>query len=381
MPGPDRKVRVLHLRSTNFYGGPERQLHRHALAMKDSPFEIVLASFAEQGQPPALLQIAAADNLRTHLFTVENAYDRRSIGLIRQFLKDENIAVFCTHDYRASILGCFAARGADTRWITFSRGRTSETLAIRLYFRLERLLFRFADRIVAVSDGEKQSLMRQFVPERRISVVHNAIDIAPFAAVTPVDLHARFGFPPDSIVALAGGRFSPEKGQSYLVEAAAALLRRNDRLRFVLFGDGPLWDSIRGQIEERCLTDRILCPGFEKNMPGCIKGSDMVVNPSLSEGLPNIVLEAMALRIPVVATAVGGVPEVVHDDDTGLLLPAADCAALADAIERLAGDPTLRNRLAEKAFGLIRTSFSFEKQARELTTVYQSVLNRSGRNV
>ncbi|HOD67308.1 MAG TPA: glycosyltransferase, partial [candidate division Zixibacteria bacterium] len=211
MPRDAAKVSVLHLRASNFYGGPERQLHCHARAARDSVFEVIVASYAESGRSPDLLARVAADRLPTHLVGVAGAYDRRALGLIRRVLRDRDIAILCTHDYRSTVLGCLAVRFTPVRWIAFSRGRTRETLRIRLYNELERLCLRFADRVVAVSEGEKASLRRRLVPDRRIAVVHNAIDTAAFAAVTPVDLKSRFGFPAHSLVAVAAGRFSPEK--------------------------------------------------------------------------------------------------------------------------------------------------------------------------
>ncbi len=109
----------------------------------------------------------------------------------------------------------------------------------------------------------------------------------------------------------------------------------------------------------------------EKNLLGCLKGPDMLINPSLSEGLPNIVLEAMALRIPVIATAVGGVPELIESGESGLLVHAGDVSGLSRAVVRLAADFEERKRLSEAAYKVVIDSFSFEKQMDRLSEVYQ----------
>ncbi len=130
-------------------------------------------------------------------------------------------------------------------------------------------------------------------------------------------------------MAISGGRFSEEKGQVYLVRAAFQALDDQPQLRFVLFGDGPDLEKLRQLITEHRAEDRIVCPGFENNLAAHLKGADLLVNPSLSEGLPNIVLGAMAVGVPVVATDVGGLPEIIESKVNGFLVPAKDVNSLA----------------------------------------------------
>jgi glycosyltransferase involved in cell wall biosynthesis len=206
--------------------------------------------------------------------------------------------------------------------------------------------------------------------------VQNAIDPAGFAEVERADLKKRFGFPDDSIVCISGGRFSKEKGQSYLVDAARTASEQNPRLRFVIFGDGPDLEKINSRVEELGLSETVLCPGFERDLLGYLKDADMLVNPSLSEGLPNIVLEAMALKIPVVATSVGGVPELVEDGVSGFLVPPADSNLLADKILQLAGRKDIQEKFAREGYRTIVEKFSFDSQAEKLYRVYREALKR-----
>jgi len=372
------KIKVLHLRATNFYGGPERQIHRHALAARSTSYEIIVGSFSESGRPPALLDRASEDGIRVHCFDVKSAYDRRSARLVREYLKSEKIEILATHDYRTNILGRLIVRDTNTRWVAFSRGWTRENFRIRLYHALDKVCLRFADHIVAVACGQRDKLRRLAIPSRKISVVHNAILPSSFEATEPVDLKARLGLPSDALIGVAGGRFSNEKGQAYLIEAARSAIRKNDRLHFILFGDGLDLDMMRRKVDEAGISDHVLCPGFEANLACCLKSADILINPSLSEGLPNIVLEAMALGVPVVATAVGGVPELVTHDESGLLVAPRDSAGLADAILGLAGDPTKRAALAQRGLEVVTRSFSFDRQCKELVEVYNTVLRRGG---
>lgn len=366
-------MRVLHLRASNFYGGPERQVHLHALAARGTEIEIIIASFSENGRRPELLDIADRDGISVHLFEVTSAYDRRSVRLIRDYLWKFRIDILCTHDYRTNIIGHWAVMGTSTRWVAFSRGWTRENLRIRLYHAVDKLIIRFADRIVAVSESQKQKLRRILVPEKKTFVVHNAVIPERFDAVAPVDLREKFDLAADALICVSAGRFSAEKGLPYLVKAAAEAIARNDRLCFIMFGDGPDLGQIKRLAAAAECAGRVICPGFEKDLIGCLKGADMLINSSLSEGLPNIVLEALALKIPVVATAVGGVPELIVNDHNGLLVPSRDPGALADAIVQLAGDDERRKRFAINGLESVRTAFSFETQCQKLRKIYQDV--------
>ena len=371
-------MNILHLRASNFYGGPERQLHFHARLAKDSPYKVTVASFAESGGRPEFLDVIARDNIPVHVFDVTSAYDTRAISDLRNYCRANEIDILCTHDYRTTVLGCMAARRIRTRWLAFSRGFTQDNLKVRLYHAIDKFLIRQANHIVAVSHSQKDKLRRLWIREKNISVVHNAIDPDSFAAIPPVDLRTRFGFEPDTFVCISGGRFSREKGQAHLVEAAWSAIARNPRLRFVLFGDGPDWQRMRGRAETLGLVGKVLCPGFERNLLGCMKGADMLINPSLSEGLPNIVLEAMALGVPVVATSVGGVPELVTDNQSGKLVPAANASAMADAIVELADNAEKRAALVSSAKDAIAGEFSFAAQFKMLAALYDRFGGRGG---
>jgi len=367
-------LRILHLRAGDFYGGPERQLHMHArLAMK-AGCDITIASFTEKGKSPEFLKVMVKDNVRTCLFKVRNAYDLSAIAKLRKYLRENKIHILCTHDYRTQFIGFWAVRNTGSRWMAFSRGWTSENLKIILYNLLDKMILRFADHLVAVSHSQKQKLKKWLVPGDKISVVHNAINPENFLHIEKTDMKKEFGFPDDSLVYISGGRFSKEKGMTYLVQAAIKAISRNARLRFVLFGDGPDLASIREAISQSGNDDKILCPGFRSNFISYLKGSDFFINPSLSEGLPNVVLEAMATGIPILATSVGGVPEIISHQKNGYLVPPGNVDSLATGIIFLSSEEDRVREYAMKARKSIDARFSFEKQNEKLISLYKKLL-------
>ncbi len=317
----DKKLRVLHLRASNFYGGPERQLHYHAKYAKADNTNVIISSFSENNQTPEFITTIADDNLETHVFDVASAYDRSVIQKIKSYLQENSIDILCTHDYRTHFYGKSATKNIDTKWVAFSRGMTKENFKIKFFTFFEKYLLRKADYLVAVSESQKQKLIAQSIAADKIQTIHNAIDISLVNNIETTSLRKRFNFPDDSVLLISGGRFSDEKGQIYFVQAAKLALEQNSKLRFVLFGDGPDVEKVKTYVNENNLSNKIICPGFEKNILGYLKDTDILVNPSLSEGLPNIVLEAMAAQIPVIATNVGGLPEIIDSDSNGILVP------------------------------------------------------------
>lgn len=364
---------ILHLRASNFYGGPERQLHFHGLNGIDSEFNITISSFLENKSTPEFLNVISKDNIKIHTFNVNSAYDLNSVGLIRDYLLKNKVTILCTHDYRTHFIGGLASKKTNTSWIAFSRGWTSENLKIKLFCLFDKATIRFADHIIAVSYSQKEKLKRLLIADKNITVVHNAIDPSAFNQIDPIDLKRKFNLPLDSIVGISGGRFSSEKGQRFLVYAAKIAINNNDQLKFILFGDGPDYQKIQSQIKSLNLQNHVFCPGFEKNLIGCLKGADFLVNPSLSEGLPNIVLEAMAMKIPCIATDVGGVGEIIENNSNGLLVPSQSPKMLADAILKIAIGNNLSIKFADNAYKTIIDRFSFDSQFEKLSQIYKSL--------
>ncbi len=368
-------MKILHLRASNFYGGPERQIHFHAKKAKESNLDITICSFSENGQQPDFLNVIAADNLKTHTFKVKNAYDFTAVKTLKDYLIKNNIDIVCSHDYRSHLIAYLSLRKLNKKWVTFSRGWTAENFKIKLYHTIEKFIVRFADKIVAVSGGQKKRLEKLFINPDKILVAHNAIDPAAFDTLDPINLQLKYKFPSDSIVAITGGRFSPEKGQLVLIDAAKIALEQNKSLRFILFGDGPLLEEARQRISKYNLDQYIITPGFEKNLIMHLKGATCLINPSLSEGLPNIVLEAMAMKIPSIATSVGGVPEMITDDYNGILVEPDNPAKLAEAILKFASNMERNNILSENGYKTIIEKFNFDTQFKTLSNLYRQLLD------
>lgn len=366
----NKNIKVLHLRSSNFYGGPEKQIYFHAKHASQEGVDIRISSFSENDKSPCFLLKIADENIPTKLFRVKNAYDNTSTKLIKKYLEENDIDILCTHEYRSHFYGFRACKGTPTKWIAFSRGSTIENIKIRIFTYLERYFLRKANHIVAVSESQKQKLIKQSIKPQNITTIHNAIDLAYIKSIKALSIKEKLLFPQDAYVCISAGRFSEEKGQFFLVKAAEIAIQENKKLKFVLFGDGPDLLKIQTYIKNKKLDKHIICPGFESKILSYIKSADLLINPSLSEGLPNIVLEALASDIPVIVTNVGGHPEIVTDNKNGCLVEPKNINQLAEKILTLAENRKILRDFSKNSRKILNDNFSFASQNEKLVNLY-----------
>jgi glycosyltransferase involved in cell wall biosynthesis len=254
---------------------------------------------------------------------------------------------------------------------------------VRFYEWLDRLTLPRMDAVVCVSEAQARQVAKTGVRAERLHVIRNAIRaerFAPTLASARGILQSLFTRPRSLLIG-AAGRLSPEKGFDILVEAAAAVVRACPDAGFVLFGDGRRRAALADQIARLGLADHFVLAGFRDDLDGLLTGFDLTVLPSYTEGLPNVVLESFAAGVPVVATAVGGTPEVVEDSVTGYLVPAGQPSPLAERILAMLGSEALRTRMGLSGQRQVREHFTFEAQAHVYRELFDSLVpapRRSG---
>jgi len=289
-------------------------------------------------------------------------------GTIRELaalLREVNVSLLCPHGYKANLLGLGIARWMRVPIISMSHGWTGESLAVRVYECLDRIVLRWMNEVVCVSEAQARKVKRAGVPERRVQVIRDAVRTERFADRKPEyrgRLESLFPDRPEVIVG-AAGRLSPEKGYRFLVDAAAEVVRDHPKAGFVLFGDGPLRDDIAGRIDAKGLSRRFRLAGFARDLDNFYPCFDLFVLPSFTEGLPNVVLESCAAGVPVVATAVGGTPEIIEDGVNGYLVPPGEPRPLAHRISQLVGSPKCRRAMGVEGHRRVERRFSFASQA------------------
>ncbi|MGB9691044.1 MAG: glycosyltransferase family 4 protein [Candidatus Sumerlaeaceae bacterium] len=238
---------------------------------------------------------------------------------------------------------------------------------------LNRCLYgRFFDGIVCISSSiVKQCADTRYISPEKLVLIPSACDAERFARATEAREKKReeFGFHPSDVVIVMSGRFRPEKGHDILLAAAPHILEALPNVKFLLLGSGSLQGTVEARLRAQGLFGSIVLAGFRSDVAECLAAADLAVQPSRSEGLGTAVLEASAIGLPVVATAVGGIPDIVVHGETGLLVPPEDPEALAQALIQLAQNPEQRAALGRAAQQRVATLFSVERLI-ELTDNY-----------
>jgi glycosyltransferase involved in cell wall biosynthesis len=285
-------------------------------------------------------------------------------------------------------IGALVARRRDLPLVVSLHGSdVSVAGRSRLLARAARWSFARADAVTAPSEDLLERA-RSLGARGRLELVPYGVDATAFRPDEDDarNLREELGLVPDDVVVLGVGRFIPVKGFEYLVDAVAHARADVPLLKLVLVGDGDLSSALRARAERAGLGDAVRFTGLlpPAQVSRYLAAADLVAVPSVHhdgyvDGLPNVALEAMSSATPLVASRVGGLPYVVEEDTTGLLVPEGDVDALAGAITRLARDPGLRTRMGEAARARVERELTWEAVARRIAGIYESVTGRGDR--
>ena len=313
---------------------------------------------------------------------------RKGVKLIAKVVRDENISVVQTHLPGSNFFGLLLAWKKTCGVLAtihnnqeFHYGDTDNPVLARLRKKAYRKILDSCQGMVAVSEEVRTSLIRELGagPEAaaRISVVTNAVEIPePFDPSRRDALRDELGVRPGQTLILAAGRFCEQKNFRDLVTAAAMLKKSCTPFRLVIGGDGELWQELTDQFLALGLQNEVFLPGNLTNLDELMQVSDIFVMSSLWEGLPLVLLEAMAAGLPVVAYGIAGIEEVVADGMTGLTVPVGEPEALAGGLEKLAGDDDLRRNMGTAGEDRIRAEYSFDKYVEKLVILYRRAAAR-----
>jgi glycosyltransferase involved in cell wall biosynthesis len=286
---------------------------------------------------------------------------------------------------RPDVVHAHDAHGTAMASLGLSLGSPTPAPALivsrRVDFHLNRNSFsrwkhRQVDFFIAASEAIRKMLVADGVPSERAITVHEGIDLEHVLAAPPVNVHEAFWLPHRAPVVGNVAALVPHKGHRHLIEAAHLVVREMPDTRFLILGEGELREQLERQIRDYHLEKHVLLPGFRTDVIGCIKGFDLFVMSSVTEGLGTSLLDAMACSRASVATRAGGIPELVQADRTGVLVEPRDHAAMAREIVRLLKDDGLRRQMGEAARTRVAERFTVERMVAETAAVYERVVGR-----
>lgn len=377
--GGRRRVRVVFCVDNLRIGGTELNAVRTAERLDRSRFAVSVACLSGDGPLRRRYEDAGIPVVD---FPISSLYGRDALrqgARLARYLRAERADVVHSHDVYTNIFGTAWARVAGTPVVVASR-RWWHSLPGAAHRIGNRVAYRVADYVLANSPAVAASLVRDDgVAVARVVTVPNFVDDAAFAPLAAGERAARraaLGVPSDATVVGVVARLSPVKDHASLLRAAAELRPRWPALHFLLFGDGESRPALEELARGLGIADAVHFAGTQSNHLNLHALFDVSVLCSLSEGFPNSLVEAMAAGRPAVATAVGGNADAVEDGVTGLLVPPADPARLAAAIEALLGDPERRTAMGEAGRARARERYHAANVVRALEDGYLRMLER-----
>jgi glycosyltransferase involved in cell wall biosynthesis len=381
MRSRSRRIRILAFVTDFRVGGTERQFATFARALDPSRFELHLACFRRLGQ---FLEDILPYVASVHEYQIRRLYHPGTLVSLLEFARDLRkleIDVFQAYGFYPNVFGLPAARLARVPVALGAIRDTGDHLTPSRR-RLQKLACRLATGVLVNAEAVRENLLAQGYEGRRICVVPNGISVERFAG-TDTNPREGLGIERDAPIVTLLGRLNELKGADYFIEAASLVAKRFPKARFLVVGDGApsAGPSYRQGLECYArmlgLSERMVFAGLRSDVPALLVHSQVLVQPSLSEGLSNVLLESMAAGVPVVATRVGGNPEVVEEEVSGILVPPRDAGALAQGIERLLSDPDLALRMGRAGRERVKARFSVEQMVRRTEDVYEGHLEAS----
>lgn len=297
------------------------------------------------------------------------------LSIVRESIRvcrERNVTVWHAHDYKSNALGLLVRRFHPMHLVTTAHGWVRFTARTPIYYRIDEFCMKRYEQVICVSQDLHRRCRKLAIDGGRLHLIENAIVLEDYATAAPMLTdRIRFGFDSRPTMIGAIGRLSEEKGFHHLIEAVSRLIRSGDPIGLVIAGEGHLRESLQAQIDELGLRSHIRLVGFLSDPRELYRAIDLFVLSSLREGLPNVVLEAMASGRAVVATDCNGIPQLLTSEQNGLVVPADDCDSLTTAIRRCVDSNTLRARLADAGRATVEDRFCFDRRMAKVVDVYR----------
>ena len=369
-------MRIAHILSSFGMGGQERVALDLASGQRAAGHRVMAVSLAGGAEGP-LARDFREQGVEVVTVPKSSGFDPALAVRLASLFRREQVEVVHTHNPQPLLYGAMGGRLAGAVVVHTKHGANPDQ-GRRLTLR--RLGGRLAHAYVAVSQATADvARAKRECSEEKLVVIDNGIDLSRFHADLDAraSVRAELGIPAEACVVISVGRVAPEKAHADLVMAMAPLL--SDAVELVIAGDGSSMERVRDAVARNNVGKHVHLPGSRRDVPRLLASADVFAMSSITEGLPLVLPEAMASGLPIVSTAVGGIPTVVDEGVTGFLVPAGDSVAMRDRISTLVLDPALRTRMGERARAIALQRYSAERMVSDYLALYESLLPMSHR--
>ncbi len=378
--GPsDNRIKLLTM-LTNFHiGGTERQVTNLALRLDSSRFDLHLACLRNSGE---LLQEIETLRVPKPVFEIGSLYGLKTAWQALRFahyVRKNRIQIVNSYGFYPNVFAVVAAKFGGAG-VVIASIRDRGDILTPAQRRFQKIVCRLADCVLVNAEAIRETLIAQGYDPAKIVVIRNGIVLSRYQRTErSARIRRELGIPADSPIVIMFSRLNRMKGAEYFLEAARNVARVCPGVRFLIVGDGANRRDLEQRAASLDLNDLAIFTGFRTDVQDLLAESAISVLPSLSEGLSNSLLEAMAAGIPVIATKVGGNPEIIEDGVSGLLIPPRDANSLEQATVALLKNPARAQRMGEAGFRRVAELFSVERSVAEVESLYCRLVGGEGR--
>ncbi|MDD2467526.1 MAG: glycosyltransferase [Desulfobulbus sp.] len=365
-----RLPHIVHLIASSGLYGAEKWIFALMKAMDPYKFSSTLVNFSDEaGQESAVVAGAQEYDLNALDFYTGGTFNPLATVRFANWLKHNKVDIVHSHGYKSDLIGLISARISGCKIITTPHGWSKETdKKLMFYEALDRFTFRFMDYVCPLS-GDLLESIKKFTPIAKLKLILNGVDI------DEVEKQSRAQNAFSDVFCIGYiGQLIQRKNIPTLLHAVKTLTQKNINVQLVIVGDGPEKNKLVALAQELAINDRVEFFGYRNDAISILKSMDVFVLPSLLEGIPRCVMEAMAAMVPVVASDIPGTRELVKHNKTGLLYPQTEAAKLADSIMTIFINPALRRTLVESAYKLVLNNYSNHRMAAEYSVIYATLL-------
>jgi len=369
-------MKILHLISSSGLLGAERVLLELAEHSKRAGLKVTIGVFENSRNPNLeLANTASGLGFQVQIFPCNGRFDNDAAQTIKGYMEKEGVNILHSHNYKSNFYARRALSNNNIRWVVTNHGRRFGPKLL-LYNLLDAFIVRRADKIIAVSKEIAKKMKLAGIAKGKICLIENGVNLERVTTNSSSQaIKESLGIKKEALVVGTIGALTKEKGHQYLLRAALKVIRIYPKAIFLLVGDGTERPNLEKTASSLGIKDSVIFAGMRKDVPEILSILNVFVLPSLNEGLPMALLEAQAAQIPVVATSVGAVPDVLENGVTGMLIPPKDPQAIAEAIIMILSDKQFASGIAQKGFERVRDNFSSEKMASKYLSIYRELLS------
>ena len=369
------------------FGGGERVFSQVIRGLNKEKFDVFVAC-----QPGGIFEEKLREvGIKIEPLDMTSRYNLGTISQLKKIIETKNIQIVHSQDGRADFFARIAGKIANVPIIISSVAMLVEGYDVNifrkvLYILMDRWSERCVDKFIVLSEVLRHTLIeRHRIEPEKIVKIYNGIEIDEYKPnnergirIEDSGLRKEFGFRNDVPVIGTIGRLVWQKGFEYLIKAIPKIVKDLPEAKFLIVGEGPLREKLEELGKRLKVKDNIIFTGFRSDIKEILASIDVLVMPSLLEGLPMVLLEGMAMAKPIVATNIDGISEVLENGKTGLLVPPKDTDTLAEAIIEILNNKTKASHLGQNARKIVEEKFSVEKMVEQIEWVYEGLLNEKG---